>query len=177
MATPHFIKSDAVRDRCIELYCLVKAPCPPKEEGDPLLETFVFNYRAMISFLLLDIATMARVLDDILRSSESEQAMGQRQYDDVVATFTSGGKGELTLRETLNKIIHAELVELVCDGIKDEWQEEEDVCRHHTGDVVLSGRMGKQDWVVQLSPIPFCREVLGWLDSAEEFGRLHKLYQ
>lgn len=177
MATPHFIKSDLVRERCIELYCLIKAPCPESEEGDPLLATFVFNYRASISYLLLDIATMARVLDDILRNDESEQVLGTRQYDEVVATFKTGGTGELTLRETLNKIIHAERIELVCDGITDEWQEEEDVCRKHTGDVMLKGRLGKQDWIVGLSPIPLCREILSWLDEAEELGRLHKLYQ
>lgn len=177
MATPHFIKSDAVRDRCVELYCLIKAPCPEAVEGDPLLETFVFNYRANISFLLLEIATMARVLDDILRSDESEQAMGQRQHDDVVATYKAGGKGELNLREVLNKIIHAERIELVCEGFDDELEEEEKVCRHHLGDVMLKGRVAKQDWTVCLSPVPFCREILGWLDDAEEMGRLHKHYQ
>ena len=128
------------------------------------------------SNLLLEIATRARVLDDILRNDESEYVLTARRYDDVVGRFVTGGDGELKLRGCLNKIIHAGWVKLIAPGMTDVWDVEEEICRKHTGDVLLEGGQGGKKWAVQLSPIPLCRELLAWLPEVEG-SRLYKLYQ
>jgi hypothetical protein len=175
--TPHFVNCDGIRDLCIQLYCLISSPCPQHSEDDPLLGEYVNLYRYKLSNLLLEIATRARVLDDILRNDESEYALAARRYDDVVGSIVIGGEGELKLRSCLNKIIHASWVRLVAPGMDDVWDDEEEMCRKHTGDVLLEGEQGGKKWTVQLSLIPLCRELLTWLPDVEEMSRLRKLYQ
>jgi hypothetical protein len=175
--TPHFVDFDGIRDRCVQLYCLISSPFPQPREGDPLVETLVGLYRYNLSNLLLELATRARVLDDILRNDDSEYVLAARRYDDVVGRFVTGGKGELKLRECLNKIIHAGWIKLVAAGMEDVWDDEDKICREHTGDVVLEGEHGGKEWTVQLSPVPLCRELLAWLPEVEEMSRLRKLYQ
>ena len=174
--TPHFVDFNGIRDRCVQLYCLISSPCPQPSEDDPLLGEYVDLYRYKLSNLLLEIATRARVLDDILRNDESECVLAVRRYDHVVGCFVTGGKGELGLRGCLNKIIHANWVRLVAPGMQDVWDNEEELCRKHTGDVFLEGEQGGKKWTVQLSPIPLCRELMAWLPEVEE-SWLYKLYQ
>ena len=94
--------------------------------------------------------------------------MAARRYDYVVGRFVTGGKGELKLRECLNKVIHAGWISLVAPGMEDVWADEERIIREHTGDVLLEGEQGDKKWAVHLSPVPLCRELLAWLPEVEE---------
>jgi hypothetical protein len=66
---------DGIRNRCIQLYCLIASQCPRPGEDDPLVDPFVSLYRYNLSNLLLELATRARVLEDILRNNESEYVL------------------------------------------------------------------------------------------------------
>ena len=169
---------DGLREKCIQLYSLIKAGCPPEtDEWDPLTEGYAGFYRYNISTLLLEIATRSRVLDDVMRGEEADCVLGKHQFEEAPGTFETGGQGDLSLREIANKVLHASTVELVCSGIQDEWEEDEALCRAHTGAVRLHGKLGDKNWAVILRPIHYCREILGWLDDVEDNGRLHKIWQ
>ncbi len=174
---PLIIDWDSLRENCVELYCLIASPVPEEKKEDPIADAYVHFYRYKISVLLLDIAIRARVVDDILARNEDECRMGKRQFHEAIGTYEKGESGELGLRASLNKIIHANFIELICDGIEDEYQEEDMVCRAHTGRLKLTGKKGEETWSVLLSPVAVCREILHWLDLVEENSRLHKLYQ
>lgn len=182
--TPHFVDFDGLREKCIQLYSIIKAGCPPElEDWDPLSETFAGFYRYNISLLLLEIASRARVLDDVLRDEENDCAMADHQHGDAPCRFEKGGDGPLKLREIANKVLHAKTVELVSrdtdtDTAPDDDDEaEERSCRAHTGIIRLHGSLSGKDWTVALDPVAYCREILGWLSQVEDEGRLHKIWQ
>ena len=112
-----------------------------------------------LSRILLKLAVAYRALDDQLKVYEPFVAFREKQLKAFGAFLTVYSEGEIRdcLRETCNKIIHAEDVRITY-GHNDE--EDEKRVWHMTNTVELQGRFRSEKWSVSFQVLDFFEAML-----------------
>lgn len=145
-----------------------------KRECDHLLNQQAYH----ISKLLIDIATKTRIFQDLVGKEiivDDDESDGDRVFNpdkDVSEHFPgffevleSSGKGEESIRNSCNKIIHAEkmtLGTLVLTEINDQ-------CRCWDGNVYLSCNEGNPTWSVRIDVNLWVRAINEYHHSIHDF--------
>ena len=163
---PHVVDFDEVRDLCFEAFAILQASrslmgLPADEIGGALHEGFFREAEPRLSNAFLQLAVSIRTFEDSI--AETEVAADYKMLLDKIlepeqlgsiGRGTGGDRGDITLRDVCNKIIHAEDFRPTYDNGSNP--RDEDFSWGMTGIIEIAGRAFGKPWDVWL----FAEEVL-----------------
>lgn len=182
---PHVLNIDGTSENLFHLQMLVhssKSFCAKHQisYGDYGNAEFDWYYyfgwlKTSISEKLIESAIKLRMMLDLLHDPDNIQHSGdlKRYETDAISGIQLGtihkGSFKLTLRETFNKIIHATEIKL-------DWEEEGNF-QWWTGNVILFGSKGSEEWELELNIESFAIAANRYIDITSEEVDWYHIYK
>lgn len=128
----------------------------------------------LVGKYIVETSIYCRIIDDILRDRDKhKEDWYEDLYVDVQSIGQMDGSSDLSLRQSFNKIIHAEEVTIGMRVFRNEDEGEDKSksrrVRHWSGLLVLNGRQ-EEGWTVWLKVEPWTQLVQSFLADAMDNG-------
>jgi len=156
-------------------YCSARLIGSEDDQGDGELDKYWGWLKGIVSSYLIECAVRVRMLQDTVRGEDATQLA--RLDKQAASNLTIGtiveGDFRLSLRETCNKIIHAQKA-------VPEWRLTVNGGTQYkswSGDYSLLGAKGARDWELRLHVAPWAHAMSQFLDAAESAELTHYVGQ
>ncbi len=171
---PHYLDRGAARIIVFDIFNIIAASqslasqFESAEPGEDILSLSTFRLHHEIaerrlSQLLLQLAVFVRTFDDILSTGENADSYAKHaertQGENLIGAME--GADDFGLRDACNKIIHATDFRPVYDRVeRGELDDSPESAWHLTGEIELTGSLGKRSWSATLWTQDFLEVVL-----------------
>jgi hypothetical protein len=146
-------------------YCSDRLTGSEKDQGDGALDEYWSWLKGIVSSYLIECAVRARILQDTVQGDDAKKLadLDKLSLSGLTIGTLVTGDFPLSLRETCNKIIHAQKA-------VPEWRVEtegEIEYKYWSGNYRLSGTKGEKAWELVLHVASWARAMAIFLDAAE----------